>query len=87
MPAVGADLGRQQNKLKNIQDVMGGFTIKAPAAGMVIYVREWNGKKKGVGSQWSAWDPPSRRCPTSRRWSRRPTSTRSTSERSPWARR
>jgi RND family efflux transporter MFP subunit len=24
---------------------------------MVIYVREWNGKKKGVGSQWNAWDP------------------------------
>jgi RND family efflux transporter MFP subunit len=23
---------------------------------MVIYVREWNGKKKGVGSQWSAWE-------------------------------
>jgi hypothetical protein len=23
---------------------------------MVIYVREWNGKKKGVGSQWNAWD-------------------------------
>jgi hypothetical protein len=24
---------------------------------MVIYVREWNGKKKGVGSQWNTWDP------------------------------
>jgi RND family efflux transporter MFP subunit len=24
---------------------------------MVIYVREWNGKKKGVGSQWQPWDP------------------------------
>ena len=23
---------------------------------MVIYVREWNGKKKGVGSMWNAWD-------------------------------
>lgn len=57
MSSVGADLGRQQNQLKNIQDVMGQFTIKAPAAGMVIYVREWNGKKRGVGSQWSAWDP------------------------------
>jgi hypothetical protein len=30
--------------------------VKAPAPGMVIYVREWNGKKKGVGSQWSPWD-------------------------------
>jgi RND family efflux transporter MFP subunit len=57
MSSVGADLGRQQNQLKNIQEVMASFTIKAPSAGMVIYVREWNGKKKGVGSQWSAWDP------------------------------
>ena len=36
---------------------MAGFTIKAPSPGMVIYVREWNGKKKGVGSQWNTWDP------------------------------
>src|SRR4051795_7816765 len=36
---------------------MSSFTIKAPPPGMVIYVREWNGKKKGVGSQWSPWDP------------------------------
>jgi Membrane-fusion protein len=57
MSSVGADLGRQQNQLKNIQDVMGSFTVKAPGPGMVIYVREWNGKKKGVGSQWSPWDP------------------------------
>jgi RND family efflux transporter MFP subunit len=57
MSSVGADLGRQQNQLKNIQDVMGSFTVKAPTPGMVIYVREWNGKKKGVGSQWSPWDP------------------------------
>ncbi|HTE46308.1 MAG TPA: efflux RND transporter periplasmic adaptor subunit, partial [Gemmatimonadaceae bacterium] len=57
MSSVGADLGRQQNQLKSIQEIMGAFTVKAPAPGMVIYVREWNGKKKGVGSQWSAWDP------------------------------
>jgi hypothetical protein len=35
---------------------MGSFIIKAPSSGMVIYLREWNGKKKGVGSQWNAWD-------------------------------
>ncbi len=56
MSAVGADLGRQQNNLKNITEVINSFTVKAPNSGMVIYVREWNGKKKGVGSQWSAWD-------------------------------
>jgi RND family efflux transporter MFP subunit len=57
MAEVGADRDRQANQLKIIQDVMSSFTIKAPAPGMVIYVREWNGKKKGVGSQWSPWDP------------------------------
>jgi len=57
MAEVGADLQRQKNKLQSIQDVMGSFTIKAPSPGMVIYVKEWNGKKKGIGSQVSAWDP------------------------------
>lgn len=57
MAEVAADRDRQANQLKIIQDVMASFTVKAPASGMVIYVREWNGKKKGVGSQWSPWDP------------------------------
>src|SRR5206468_8762829 len=57
MAEVSADRDRQANQLKIIQDVMASFTIKAPSPGMVIYVREWNGKKKGIGSQWSPWDP------------------------------
>ncbi|HEX4683146.1 MAG TPA: HlyD family efflux transporter periplasmic adaptor subunit [Gemmatimonadaceae bacterium] len=57
MTVAGAEVGRQQNNLKMVQDAMAGFTITAPSPGMVIYVREWNGKKKGVGSQWSPWDP------------------------------
>ncbi len=57
MSVAAADLGRQQNNLKMVQDAMNGFTITAPSPGMVIYVREWNGKKKGVGSQWGPWDP------------------------------
>ena len=57
MAEVSADRDRQANQLRIIQDVMNSFTIKAPTPGMVIYVREWNGKKKGVGSQWSPWEP------------------------------
>jgi RND family efflux transporter MFP subunit len=57
MSEVGADVQRQRNKLTNVQDVLGNFTIRAPTPGMVIYVKEWNGKKKGIGSQVSAWDP------------------------------
>ena len=57
MREVGADLSRQQNKLKVVQEVMSAFTIKAPAPGMVIYVKEWNGKKRTTGSQVNTWDP------------------------------
>lgn len=57
MREVGADLARQQGLLKVVQDVMAGFTITAPSAGMVIYVKEWNGRKRTTGSQVNAWDP------------------------------
>jgi HlyD family secretion protein len=57
MREVGADLNRQKNQLELIQQVMQGFTIKAPSPGMVIYVKEWNGRKRTTGSQVSSWDP------------------------------
>jgi RND family efflux transporter MFP subunit len=57
MREVGADLNRQKNMLQMVQDVMAGFTVRAPAPGMVIYVKEWNGKKRTAGSQVNAWDP------------------------------
>jgi len=57
MAEVGADVQRQRNKLQTVQDVLANFTIKAPASGMVIYVKEWNGKKKVVGSQVNPWEP------------------------------
>ncbi|MHB1223239.1 MAG: efflux RND transporter periplasmic adaptor subunit [Gemmatimonadaceae bacterium] len=57
MSEVGADVSRQRNRLEIVQQVMEGHTVRAPAPGMVIYAREWNGKKKGVGSQVSPWEP------------------------------
>ena len=57
MREVGSELERQRNQLNIISTAMAGFTIKAPAPGMVIYDKEWNGRKKVVGSQVSAWDP------------------------------
>src|SRR5207245_1799896 len=42
MREVGAELSRQRGLLKAVQDFMAGFTIKAPAPGMVIYTKEWN---------------------------------------------
>src|SRR5213596_2771086 len=57
MREVGADLQRQRNLLGVVQQVMAGFTIRAPAPGMVIYVKEWNGRKRTAGSQVNAWEP------------------------------
>ena len=57
MREVGADVQRSRNKLDVVDQVMQGFSIRAPGAGMVIYVKEWNGKKKVAGSQVSSWDP------------------------------
>jgi len=57
MREVGADRDRQKNLLAIVTDVMANFTIRAPAPGMVTYVKEWNGKKKVSGSQVNAWEP------------------------------
>jgi len=57
MREVGADLERQRDKFALMQTVMQGFSIRAPAQGMLIYIKEWNGKKKAAGSQIGAWDP------------------------------
>lgn len=55
--AAQADLMKEQQRLDLYQKTMTEFTIKAPADGMVIYAREWNGKKKIVGSTINAWEP------------------------------
>jgi len=57
MREVGTDLTRSKNKLQIIRDVMAQYSVKAPAGGMLIYLRDWDGKKKGVGSQIGSWDP------------------------------
>ena len=57
MQEVGSDVQRQRNRLNVVQDVMQSFTIRAPEPGMVIYAREWNGRKKTAGSQVTPWDP------------------------------
>jgi RND family efflux transporter MFP subunit len=57
MREVGADRDRQKNLLNNIMAVMQALTITAPAPGMVIYVKEWSGKKKTTGSSVNPWEP------------------------------
>jgi multidrug efflux pump subunit AcrA (membrane-fusion protein) len=55
--AAEVDLMKEKQKLDIFVKAVMEFTIKAPADGMVIYAREWNGKKKVVGSTINAWDP------------------------------
>ena len=43
-------------KVKDIEEVLADFTIKAPAGGMVIYKKEWSGSKRKVGSMISPLD-------------------------------
>jgi multidrug efflux pump subunit AcrA (membrane-fusion protein) len=57
MQEVSASLAQVQGKLKQIQAVMQEFRIMAPEDGMVIYHRDWSGRKKTVGSQVQGWDP------------------------------
>ena len=53
---VEVDLIKEKQRLDILRTTMGEFTIKAPADGMVIYAREWNGRKKIVGSTINPWD-------------------------------
>ncbi|HJW31649.1 MAG TPA: efflux RND transporter periplasmic adaptor subunit, partial [Saprospiraceae bacterium] len=57
MQSVEADLSREQSKLEQLMSVGAQFRVTAPTSGIVIYAREWNGKKRLVGSTVSAWDP------------------------------
>lgn len=57
MQEISASLNQTQNRLQNLMDLMNQLTITAPDDGMVIYEREWGGKKIGVGSQIQAWNP------------------------------
>ena len=56
MREVGADKDRQSNYMKIAQEVMQQMTVRAPAPGMVIYLKDWNGKKRGVGGQVNPWE-------------------------------
>ena len=40
------DLAKEQQKLQTLSTLMSQFYITAPQAGMVIYDREWNGRKR-----------------------------------------
>jgi multidrug efflux pump subunit AcrA (membrane-fusion protein) len=57
MQEVAATLDQQQRKYDQTVTVVDQFVITAPKGGMVIYKRDWDGRKVGVGSTISPWDP------------------------------
>lgn len=57
MREVKAELTQYRRKLELHEEILKGFTVTAPADGMVIYDKEWNGRKKTEGSIIRGWDP------------------------------
>jgi len=41
---------RISKRVRDLEEVLAGFTVKAPGPGMVIYKKEWNGSKRKAGS-------------------------------------
>jgi multidrug efflux pump subunit AcrA (membrane-fusion protein) len=56
MQEVAASLEQTRRRYQQMADVVEEFTIRAPQAGMVIYKRNWDGSKQGIGATLSAWD-------------------------------
>jgi multidrug efflux pump subunit AcrA (membrane-fusion protein) len=54
---IEAELTQHRQKMNLYNDILKGFTVNAPADGMVIYAKEWNGQKKTEGSIVQGWDP------------------------------
>lgn len=57
MNEVNAEFNTAQRKLDEMTQVLQQFTVMAPKSGMVIYRRNWDGSKMGIGATISAWDP------------------------------
>lgn len=56
MVEVTASYTQAQRKLENLRNVLDDFNVKAPKSGMVIYKRNWDGNKQGIGATVNAWD-------------------------------
>lgn len=57
MREASASLAQEQNRYDALVELEKEFRITAPKNGMVIYKREWNGRKRQAGDNISPWDP------------------------------
>lgn len=56
MSEVATALKKRQCEFQKFVELSNEFTVRAPKAGMVIYQRDWDGKKRGVGASISSWE-------------------------------
>lgn len=57
MAIAGSDLASARSKMQKLQSVVDKMNVRAPEDGMVIYYREWNGRKRTSGSSFNVWNP------------------------------
>ncbi|HEX2970672.1 MAG TPA: HlyD family efflux transporter periplasmic adaptor subunit [Bacteroidales bacterium] len=50
-------VNQQQNVVNDISGVLSAFTVRAPAAGMIIYKKDRMGQKIKAGTNLNPWDP------------------------------
>lgn len=56
MSEVSTALRKKQAEFDKFMQLSQEFTVFAPKAGMVIYQRDWDGKKRGAGASISTWE-------------------------------
>src|SRR4030043_1385668 len=56
MTEIPIELAKQTRRRSEMEKVINRFVITAPASGMVVYKREWNGAKRTVGTEINPWD-------------------------------
>ncbi len=49
-------ISRVSRRVKDLEELLDGFTITSPANGMVTYKKEWTGNKRKIGSTISPYD-------------------------------
>lgn len=57
MNKASSRLAEVRDKYNFLIEIKKKFNIRAPESGMLVYGREWNGTKKGIGSTIRAWAP------------------------------
>jgi multidrug resistance efflux pump len=50
------NLDKERRTMQEMENVLNKFDVRAPASGMVIYKRDWDGTKRTAGTEINPWD-------------------------------